>query len=202
MVFGTRSAQKPSGASRGDDANHFVWRWAAGAAWDGRRHPPCWRKGALMTAAHPVPNRSGRSPWPRLVREVTVGCGELPRGGFFSQPVLTETFVRAVVADGRSGSVWLFQAPAPITPPAGSVFLGRGDASGRRRHGAPGLAPGHLRRRAADRRQAVGRRHARSRSELDTDHGQHAACGTAGQPRRARLHPPPSAQGPRLTVAW
>ncbi|MFM8496604.1 MAG: dockerin type I domain-containing protein [Planctomycetia bacterium] len=67
----------------------------------------------------------GRNPWTRLVREVTVGYGEHPRGGFFNQPIVTETFVRAVVADGRSGSVWPFQAPTPITPPAGSVYLVR-----------------------------------------------------------------------------
>lgn len=64
----------------------------------------------------------GKNPWTRLVRQVTVTYGEHPRGGFFSRPIMTETFVRAVVADGRSGSVWPFQAPSPITPPAGSVY--------------------------------------------------------------------------------
>jgi hypothetical protein len=64
----------------------------------------------------------GVNPWTRLVRQVTVGYGEHPRGGFFNRPIVTETFVRAVVADGRSGSVWPFQSARPITPPAGSVY--------------------------------------------------------------------------------
>jgi len=64
----------------------------------------------------------GTNPWARLVRQVTVSYGEHPRGGFFDRPIATETFVRAVVADGRSGSVWPFQSPRPITPPAGSVY--------------------------------------------------------------------------------
>jgi len=64
----------------------------------------------------------GSNPWTQLVRQVTVTYGEHPRGGFFKQPILTETFVRAVVADGRSGSVWPLQSPTPITPPAGSVY--------------------------------------------------------------------------------
>jgi hypothetical protein len=67
----------------------------------------------------------GSNPWARLVREVTVSYGEHPRGGFFNQPIVTETFVRAVVADGRSGSVWPIQSRSPITPPAGSVYYVR-----------------------------------------------------------------------------
>ncbi|MFM8290542.1 MAG: dockerin type I domain-containing protein [Planctomycetia bacterium] len=64
----------------------------------------------------------GVNPWARLMRQVTVSYGEHPRSVFFKRPIVTETFVRAVVADGRSGSVWPFQSPRPITPPTGSVY--------------------------------------------------------------------------------
>ena len=59
MVVSTPSASgKPLGASRGDDACLVVWRWAAWAFLHGRRHPPCVRKGAFLTAAKPVPTSS------------------------------------------------------------------------------------------------------------------------------------------------
>ena len=64
----------------------------------------------------------GNNPWARLVRHAAVSYGEHPRGGLFNKPIVTETLVRSVVADGRSGSVWPFQAPTAITPPAGSVY--------------------------------------------------------------------------------
>ncbi|MFM8292900.1 MAG: hypothetical protein ACKOC4_14545 [Planctomycetia bacterium] len=64
----------------------------------------------------------GSNPWTRLVRQVTVSYGEHPRGGLFNRPIVTETSVHSVVADGRNGSVWPFQSPRPITPPAGSVY--------------------------------------------------------------------------------
>ena len=67
-------------------------------------------------------SRAGFNPWTSLVRRATVTYGEHPLPLFSSRPITTETFVRAVVADGRSGSVWPFQVSRPITPPAGSVY--------------------------------------------------------------------------------
>lgn len=65
---------------------------------------------------------SGSNPWASLVRRVTVTHGEHPLERVSRQPIMTETFVRAIVADGRSGSVWPFQESRPITPPAGSIY--------------------------------------------------------------------------------
>jgi hypothetical protein len=48
-----------------------------------------------------------------------------PVGTFTGRPVVTETFVRDVVADGRTGSTWPSQLPKRIVPPAG--FLSNPD---------------------------------------------------------------------------
>lgn len=64
----------------------------------------------------------GFNPWIELVQRATVTYGEHPLPLFSSRPITTETFVRAVVADGRSGSVWPFERSGPITPPAGSTY--------------------------------------------------------------------------------
>lgn len=63
----------------------------------------------------------GVNPWTSLVRQATVTYGEHPRALVSNRPITTETFVRAVVADGQRGSVQPFQVPNPITPPAGSI---------------------------------------------------------------------------------
>lgn len=65
---------------------------------------------------------AGSNPWASLVGRVTVTYGEHPLALLSRRPITTETFVRAVVADGRSGSVWPFEVSRPITPPAGSVY--------------------------------------------------------------------------------
>lgn len=64
----------------------------------------------------------GLNPWTALVQRATVTYGEHPRTLIFNQPITTETFVRAAVANGQSDSVWPFQLPNPITPPAGSIY--------------------------------------------------------------------------------
>lgn len=62
----------------------------------------------------------GVNPWTALVRQATATFGVHPVGRFTGRPVLTETFVRDVVADGRTGSTWPFQLPKPIVPLAGT----------------------------------------------------------------------------------
>jgi len=74
----------------------------------------------------------GVNPWTANVGKVTATFGVYPRSWLTNRVITTETLVREVVADGKTGSIWPFQSLARITPAAGTTYyerlsLGGGD---------------------------------------------------------------------------
>lgn len=64
----------------------------------------------------------GVNPWTANVGQVTATFGVNPRAWLTGWPVTTETYVRELVADGRTGSIWPFQLSHRIRPAAGTTY--------------------------------------------------------------------------------
>lgn len=65
----------------------------------------------------------GVNPWTVHVGQAIAAFGVHPREWLWNRAVLTETFVREVVGDGRTGSIWPFQSARRVTPAKGAVYL-------------------------------------------------------------------------------
>ncbi|MGI9177000.1 MAG: hypothetical protein ACR2IT_03990, partial [Pirellulales bacterium] len=64
----------------------------------------------------------GVNPWTANVGQVTATFGVYPRAWITNRLITTETFVREVVGDGRTGSIWPFESPHRVTPALGTTF--------------------------------------------------------------------------------
>jgi hypothetical protein len=131
----------------------------------------------------------GVNPWTANVGQVTATFGVHPRAWLTGWAVTTETYVREVIADGSTGSIWPFQSSHRIRPAAGTIYFEKQALAARGRHGARGVAHEHVCRRPDDHDQAVVQWHASVRPHLETDIVECAARPAARQFRRTDLHP-------------
>lgn len=65
------------------------------------------------------------NPWTARVGRVTATFGVHPRRWITNRVVETETFVREIIGDGRSGSIWPLESRHWMTPAAGTTYFQR-----------------------------------------------------------------------------